>query len=79
MQFLEHRIEVMWNIDQNSLVSRGWSCGASYTYSCFPKILSIAIFVIIIYIPYTCLGVCNKLVCTIPQAFNKITHLAISL
>ena len=62
MQFLEHRIEVMWNIDQNSLVSRGWSCGASYTYSCFPKYLSIAIFVIIIYIPHTCLGVCNKLV-----------------
>ena len=29
MQFLEH---VMWNIDQNSLVSRGWPCGASYAY-----------------------------------------------
>ena len=31
-------------------------------YSCFPKFLQIAIIVIIIYIPYTCLSVCNKLV-----------------
>ena len=31
-------------------------------YSCFPKVLLIAIFVIIIYIPYTCLSACNKLV-----------------
>ena len=31
MQFLEHRILGMWNIDQNSLVSRGWPCAASYT------------------------------------------------
>ena len=33
MQFLEHRIKAMWNIDQNSLASRGWPRGASYTYS----------------------------------------------
>ena len=26
-------LEVMWNMDQNSLVSRGWPCGDSYTYS----------------------------------------------
>ena len=31
MQFLEHRIKVMWNIILNSLVSHGWSCGDSYT------------------------------------------------
>ena len=24
---------LMWNIDQKNLVSRGWPCGASYTYS----------------------------------------------
>ena len=30
MQFLGHRIKVMLNIDQHSLVSRGWPCGDSY-------------------------------------------------
>ena len=30
MQFLENRIQVMWNIDQCSLVSQGWPCGANY-------------------------------------------------
>ena len=32
------------------------------SYSCFPFFLKITIFVIIIYIPYTCLSVFNKLV-----------------
>ena len=37
-------------------------CYLCKAYSCFPKFLYIAIFVIIIYISYTCLSVCKKLV-----------------
>ena len=43
-------------------------------YSCFPKFLKIAIFVIIIYIPYTCLRVCCKHMLCLMYDFSLPIH-----
>ena len=51
------------------------SSWSSFLYSCFPKILLITIFVIIIYIPYTCLRVCYKhMLCFMYDFFSATTR-----